>query len=53
MKLTTLLTVLVFTAAPYSALAMGCSDGHKEASMSCADGTTWDADTEKCVTVSS
>ena len=52
MKLTTLLTVLVLTTAPSLAMAMGCSDGHQEAAMSCADGSTWDADSKTCVAVS-
>jgi len=53
MKLTALLTALVLTAAPSFAFAMGCSGGHQEASMSCANGTIWDADSKTCVTASS
>ncbi|WP_420863888.1 carbohydrate-binding module family 14 protein [Algirhabdus cladophorae] len=44
---------MVLTAAPSFAFAMGCSSGHTEASMSCANGTVWDADSKTCVTASS
>ena len=49
----TLIVALALSALPGLAFAT-CSFGtHQEASMSCAEGTVWDAETEKCVTASS
>ncbi|MGB7244939.1 MAG: chitin binding peritrophin-A domain-containing protein [Sulfitobacter sp.] len=48
MTLKTLATVLALSLAPTLALASGCSDGHQ--AMSCAAGTTYDAETGTCVT---
>ncbi|MBT0957141.1 adenylosuccinate lyase [Alphaproteobacteria bacterium KMM 3653] len=50
MKTKTVLAALALTLAPTLALAMGCGSEHsQEASISCADGTTYDADAGKCV----
>lgn len=51
MRTKILLTTAILTIAPTLALAMGCSyDLHgQEARMSCAEGTTWDADSGACV----
>lgn len=47
-----LIVALAMVAAPSMSFAM-CSYGkHQEASISCADGTVYDADTQTCVTVS-
>lgn len=49
----TLLTALTLTLLPGFAFAMGCSSfGHTTASMSCAEGMTFDAETETCVPIS-
>ena len=48
----TFLTAAALTLLPGLALAMGCSGyKHETASMSCAEGTTWDAETNTCVQV--
>ncbi len=52
MKTTALLATLAMMILPNVAAAMGCSYGHEAtATMSCADGTTYDADAERCVPV--
>ena len=43
-----LLATLALAALP-TVLAAGCPSSHEQASMSCADGTQWDADTRSCV----
>ena len=51
MKTKTLLAVLALAVSPTVALAMGCS-GHaksEDTAMSCAEGTTFDAETQRCV----
>lgn len=56
MRIKTVLAALCLTALPGLAMAQGCAWGHsnQEASMSCAQGTTFDAQTGTCVpTVSS
>jgi len=52
MKSTKILIVAVaMVAAPSMTFAM-CSYGkHREAAISCAEGTVYDADTQTCVTV--
>ncbi|SPJ26228.1 chitin-binding domain-containing protein [Palleronia abyssalis] len=45
----TLLTAFILAAAPLSAFA-DCS-WSKQTAMSCADGTTYDSDTQNCVPV--
>ena len=44
---------LVLSLAPTVMLAMGCSQGKSEQAMSCAAGTTYDADAKACLPVSS
>lgn len=43
------LATLVVTLLPAVASATCFGDRHEEASMSCADGTVWDADSRSCV----
>jgi hypothetical protein len=51
MSIKTLLAALVLTAAPGLAIAE-CSFGSAhEVTMSCTEGTTWDADAQACVPV--
>ena len=46
----TLLAAVVMTALPTLGFAMCSGYGHSEqASMSCVEGTIWDADTQSCV----
>jgi hypothetical protein len=53
MTVRTLLAAFVLMAAPGFAYA-NCSSGHaREAMISCADGTTWDAASQSCVTLAS
>lgn len=56
MKTKTLLAALILAAAPTMSMAMGggCSFGHEkeqieEITMSCGEGTSFDADAGKCV----
>ena len=53
MKTTALLATLAVLALPQIATAMGCSGAHSKetASMSCAEGTSFDAETKRCVPV--
>ncbi len=55
MRIKTFLAALALIAAPSFALADACMWGHaSDVTMSCAQGTVWDADTQTCVpTVSS
>jgi hypothetical protein len=54
MTLKTMLVALALTLSPGLALAQGCPhDRQQEASVSCAQGTTLDAATGKCLPVSS
>lgn len=53
MKIKTTLAALALIVTPALAAAAGCMGDHKEASMSCADGSTWDPNTRTCVTSSS
>ncbi|MCF6443392.1 carbohydrate-binding module family 14 protein [Nereida sp. MMG025] len=48
MKMKTILAALALAVVPTFGFAMGCSDGHT-AQMSCAEGTSWDADQGACV----
>ena len=51
MKTKMLLAALVMVAAPSLAMAE-CSWGkHETTAMSCAEGTTWDADAQSCVPI--
>ncbi len=54
MTIKTLLTTAALTLAmATSSIAMGCQWGkHETASMSCADGTVFDANTGTCVVIS-
>jgi len=50
MKTKTLLAALALTLAPSLGLAQGCGFGHIETqAMSCAEGTTYDAEKQICV----
>lgn len=51
MAIKTLLTAATLIVLPGLALAMGChgSNHAEQANMSCATGTTWDADSQTCV----
>lgn len=49
MRIKTLLAAFVLMAMPGFAYATGCSWGSHEVTMSCADGATWDAETQTCV----
>ena len=52
MKIKTLLAASVLLMAPMMAHAQcSWSHGAEEAAISCADGTTWDADAMTCVAV--
>jgi hypothetical protein len=55
MTLKTTLVALALTLAPGLALAEGCphDDSYQDAAISCAQGTTLDAATGKCLPVSS
>ncbi|GGX48309.1 hypothetical protein GCM10007385_15210 [Tateyamaria omphalii] len=51
MKTKTLVVALALTLAPTLTFAMGCNYGkHEQQAMSCAEGTVYDADTNRCVT---
>ena len=49
MPIKTLLAAFVLTALPGFAYAQCSWGGAQEATMSCADGTTWDAASQTCV----
>ena len=53
MKIKVLLAALALTAAPSFAMAMGgCGFGHAKAedvAMSCAEGTVYDSEAQRCV----
>lgn len=49
----TLLTALALTVLPGLALAEGCGFGHTTASMSCAEGSVFDAESGACVPTTS
>ena len=51
MRIKTVLAAAILTMTPALAMAQGCSFGShgQEASMSCAEGTTWDATSGTCV----
>jgi hypothetical protein len=54
MKTTTMLSLFALLATPVAAFAegsMGCDK--QEASISCAEGTTYDMETKTCVTATS
>jgi hypothetical protein len=54
MKIKTTLAAITLLLAPTFALAEGCiHDRQQEASLTCAVGTTYDADTKSCVTTTS
>ena len=55
MKTKLMLAVLALAVSPTVALAMGCSSGHvkDEIVMSCADGMTYDAQTQGFIPLSS
>lgn len=52
MTIKTLTAALVLTLMPALSLAQGCSHG-KEASMSCGEGSVYDAATGTCTTINS
>ena len=45
----TVLAALALVALPTAIPAACIGDGHDQASMSCASGTVWDAETRTCV----
>ena len=47
----TVLIAAVLATLPTITFAMCSGYGHQEATMSCADGMTWDKETNSCVTV--
>ncbi|CUH65325.1 hypothetical protein TL5118_01257 [Thalassovita autumnalis] len=47
----TLVIAALLTVAPIMSHAMGCSSGHSQQAMSCADGTVWDETARACVKV--
>ena len=52
MKTKLLLATLALAASPTLAMAMGCSYGHtktEDVVMSCAAGSVFDTETQKCV----
>ena len=52
MKTKMLLATLALAVSPSIALAMGCSGGHskaEEVTMSCAAGSVFDAESQRCV----
>lgn len=49
----TLGIALALTLAPTLSLAMGCNQGKSTQAMSCAAGTSYDADAKACLPVSS
>ncbi|MGI9388802.1 MAG: carbohydrate-binding module family 14 protein [Boseongicola sp.] len=52
MKTKTLLATLALIVAPSIALATGCGLGHTKAEqvvMSCAEGSVFDSETQRCV----
>ena len=44
---------LVAGLVPGAVLAQGCHHGERQAQVSCAEGSAWDAATQSCVTVGS
>lgn len=52
MKLKTLLAALALTITPALAMAE-CSWKHEQVTMSCAEGTQWDAASQSCVPTAS
>jgi hypothetical protein len=52
MKLKTLLAALALTMTPALATA-ACFDNHEQVTMSCTEGTQWDAASQTCVPVTS
>lgn len=54
MKTKTLAVALALTLAPGLSLAMGCNYGtHQQQAMTCAPGTTFNAETNTCVPTTS
>ena len=51
MKIKTIAAALALTIAPTLAFAEGCNWGKSQQAMTCGAGTTYDADTGKCVSV--
>ncbi|WP_179380544.1 chitin-binding domain-containing protein [Jannaschia marina] len=51
-KINTFVAAAVMVAAPGLAQAYECNYGKEELTMSCAPGTTFDATTNSCVTIS-
>lgn len=48
MKLTTLLATVALTLMPAISMA-ACFDNHADVTMTCAEGSQWDADAKTCV----
>ncbi|MCV2865351.1 hypothetical protein [Defluviimonas sp. WL0075] len=55
MKTKAILAVFALFAAmsPALAVAEGCSHDQRSAEISCAEGSTWDAATQRCIVISS
>ena len=51
MKRTLLTAVVLAALVPGLATAMGCDRKHDQEAMSCAEGTSYDAETGNCVPV--
>jgi len=52
MTMKTAAFAIALTLAPTLSLATGCGFGHTKQAMSCAEGSTYDAETRTCVPVS-
>ena len=48
-----LLAAIALSALPSLASAMCSGDGHEKVTMSCADGSKWDIDAQRCVPTTS
>lgn len=54
MKTKTLAIALALVVAPTLSFAMGCSYGkHEQQAMTCAEGSTYDSQTQSCVPTTS
>ena len=49
MKLKCVFAAIAMTFASAAMAGAGCGHGHEKQAMSCADGFTWDAESQSCV----